>query len=824
MGDIEDGSKAAQGAQLQTEEIETGERPGLLSRIFDAFSTEDTAVVEPANGVASVTSEADGMINLRRMRVEDVAIPTADIVAVPNTISLDEMVQIFRESGMTRIPVYEGTLDTPLGLAHLKDLALLYGFNGDHRDGFDLTQIMRPLLFVPPSMSIGVLMTKMQTERRHMALVIDEYGGVDGLLTIEDLIEQVVGEIEDEHDTDEDQMWICEKPGVYVAQAKAPLPEFEAEIGRSLTSHEDVDEEEIDTLGGLVFMLSGRVPTRGEVVPHPEGPEFEVIDADPRRIKRLRVRIPDEGGMIRNPVLRGGLAFGLGVVGACGLAPFGFWYLTVLSLLSLPAVFLPCQSWKQAAWVGWAFGVGWFGNGLAWIVEPFLVDAARHGWMAPFAVLFLAGGLALFWGGAFGLAWQIGRGLAFRTLFLILFWSLAEFGRAYLFTGFPWAAVAQAWIMPEALRFAGPHMAGLLALLWTLPVGAVLAAGWMKAESRAGGALGAIAPSAPPARRLRRISVWGWAALSLVPALVLTFAAYLGPHAGVPTDTGQTVRLIQPNAPQHLKWDPEHMPIFFQRSLDFTAAEPKPDLIVWPESSVPVFLHQADTAFERIAEAANGVPVIVGIQRYDGARVFNSLVVIDAQGQLAGVYDKHHLVPFGEYMPLSGLAARLGLFGLAANTGIGYSPGPGAKVMEIDGIGAVLPLICYEAVFPQDVNAAPSRPDILVQITNDAWFGTRTGPYQHLVQAQLRAIEQGIPLIRAANTGVSAVIDPQGQVIASIPLNEAGYVDAPLPSAAEPTVYARHGDWPVFLLLLIAIISAVFGQSLIRGRKRPLTR
>jgi len=235
------------------------------------------------------------MINLRRMRVEDVAIPTAEIVAVPNTVTMDELVQVFRDSGLTRIPVYDGTLDTPLGFAHLKDLALTHGFNGGG-SVFDLVSMLRPLLFVPSSMPIGVLLAKMQTERRHLALVIDEYGGVDGLLTIEDLIEQVLGEIEDEHDTGEDQTWIKEKPGCYVVLAKTPLEDFEAEIGRSLTSHKDVDEEEIETLGGLVFMLTGRVPARGEVVVHPDGPEFEVMDADPRRIKRLRVRLPDLAG------------------------------------------------------------------------------------------------------------------------------------------------------------------------------------------------------------------------------------------------------------------------------------------------------------------------------------------------------------------------------------------------------------------------------------------------------------------------------------------------------------------------------------------------
>ncbi len=303
MDDSDGGSGAAHRARSQDEtageagdneagdnsaEAENTERSGFFGRIFEALSPTDEPSVSGINGEPSMPH---GMINLRRMRVEDVAIPSADIVAVPDAITRDELVQVFRESGMTRIPVYEGTLDTPMGFVHLKDFALTHGFNGGTAE-FNLDTMLRPLLFVPPSMPIGVLLAKMQTARRHMALVIDEYGGVDGLVTIEDLIEQVVGEIEDEHDTDEDQSWIKEKPGCYSALAKTPLEEFEAEIGQSLTAHEEVDEEEIDTLGGLVFMLSGRVPARGEVVLHPDGPEFEVIDADPRRIKRLRVRLP----------------------------------------------------------------------------------------------------------------------------------------------------------------------------------------------------------------------------------------------------------------------------------------------------------------------------------------------------------------------------------------------------------------------------------------------------------------------------------------------------------------------------------------------------
>ncbi|WP_425099605.1 hemolysin family protein [Tropicibacter sp. S64] len=293
MGDSDDSSNAAQSAQDTSDQNETDAgSPGFLRRLMGWVGGE--AETGPGtNGTATYVPQPPrhGMINLRRMRVEDVAIPKAEIVAVPVTITKDDLVQVFRDSGLTRIPVFDGTLDNPIGMAHLKDFALSHGFNGTGQR-FNLRRMVRPLLFVPPSMPIGVLLTKMQTERRHMALVIDEYGGVDGLVTIEDLIEQVIGEIEDEHDTEEADLWTREKSGCYLALAKTPLTDFEAELGMTLTEHEEIDEEEIDTLGGLVFMLAGHVPARGEVVRHPEGIDFEVVDADPRRIKRLRVRLP----------------------------------------------------------------------------------------------------------------------------------------------------------------------------------------------------------------------------------------------------------------------------------------------------------------------------------------------------------------------------------------------------------------------------------------------------------------------------------------------------------------------------------------------------
>jgi len=279
MDDTTDGSSAAQGAQDGTEP----EPRGLFSRLFDAFSPDE----DEGQG-ERLGRTLPGLANLQRMRVEDVAVPKAEIVAFGHDTSLPDIVQEFRTSGYSRIPVYEDTLDKPMGLLLLKDLALQYGFNGHH--DLNLAPLLRPILYVPPSMPLSVLLRKMQADRTHMALVIDEYGGVDGLVTIEDLLEQVVGEIEDEHDTDEEVTIQRVDDTTYMVDARTPLEDLAEELGMSL-DYEDMDEE-VDTLGGLVFVLSGHVPVRGEVVEHPSGLEFEVIEADPRRIRRLRVHLP----------------------------------------------------------------------------------------------------------------------------------------------------------------------------------------------------------------------------------------------------------------------------------------------------------------------------------------------------------------------------------------------------------------------------------------------------------------------------------------------------------------------------------------------------
>jgi len=293
MGESADGSTAAQGAPDQGDSPESNGSRGFFGRILNAFNGVDQEDEDEDDALGSGRAPHHaGLGALRRLRVGDIAIPKPEIVAVPVTISKEDLVAVFREHGFSRMPVFKGTLDSPLGLVHLKDLALQYGFDAQ-APRFGLRQMLRPLLFAPPSMPIGVLLQKMQTDRIHMALVIDEYGGVDGLVTIEDLIEQVIGDIDDEHDEQEGGFWTQEKPGQWLVQARAPLEEFELAVGRRLADEEE--GEEVDTMGGLVFMLLGRVPARGEVVKAESGIEFEVVDADPRRIKRLRVRLPGAG-------------------------------------------------------------------------------------------------------------------------------------------------------------------------------------------------------------------------------------------------------------------------------------------------------------------------------------------------------------------------------------------------------------------------------------------------------------------------------------------------------------------------------------------------
>lgn len=289
MGETSDGHAATGSHASEPGDPDSPSRSSFFSRLFRRDASEEDDTADPAAAGRARELRAN-FRKLRQMRVDDVSVPRPDIVAVPEDASLDVVVAAFRESTLSRLPVYAESLDQPLGMIHLKDLALRYGF-GAPADGFDLSALIRPLLYAPPSMPVGVLLQKMQTARIHMALVIDEYGGVDGLVTIEDLLEQLVGDISDEHDEAADSLCIVEAPGVYLVQARMELEDFGSETGVTLADPEI--SEEVDTVGGLVIRLAGRVPARGEVILHPAGHEIEVVDADARRINRVRVRLQD---------------------------------------------------------------------------------------------------------------------------------------------------------------------------------------------------------------------------------------------------------------------------------------------------------------------------------------------------------------------------------------------------------------------------------------------------------------------------------------------------------------------------------------------------
>jgi apolipoprotein N-acyltransferase len=385
----------------------------------------------------------------------------------------------------------------------------------------------------------------------------------------------------------------------------------------------------------------------------------------------------------------------------------------------------------------------------------------------------MSAGLALFWAAAAAAGHRMAAGRR-RALALALTFAAAELARGYLFTGFPWALIGHVWIgtpLAQVTALAGPNG---LTLMTTLAAALPVAAGW----GGVGMCLAILASAAG-------FGLWR---LEL-PA---------------PADRALTVRLVQPNAAQDEKWDPARARLFLDRQLDFTAALPRPDLVIWPETAVPYLLERTPELGPLVAKAAGGATVVLGIQRSDGLRGWNSLAVFAPDGRVAAVYDKHHLVPFGEYIPLGDLASEwFGITAFAARDGNAYSAGPGPSLIDLGaGLGRVLPLICYEAVFPQDLRGLPARPDWLLQATNDAWFGTLTGPYQHLAQARLRAIEQGLPLLRAANTGVSAVIDARGRLRAELSLGQAGYIDSALPGVMPAPPYARLGEAPVVLLLI----------------------
>lgn len=453
----------------------------------------------------------------------------------------------------------------------------------------------------------------------------------------------------------------------------------------------------------------------------------------------------------------------------------------------------------QAFFRGWLAGVGYFAIGCWWVVEPFMVDAANQGWMAPFAVVLMAGGLALFWGLG-GLVYRAAkpRGVL-RVLVFAGAFAGVEWLRGHVLTGFPWNLPGESWAAGSAPSQVAA-IVGAYGLTWlTLAIAAAPA----------------VLIYAIPTRR-RAIAV-GLAVFGLGGLYAIGAARLAG--AAPPAADAPVVRVVQANIDQKTKWRPENLNAIFDTYLGLTAgpAARPPAVVIWPEGALPAMVDELmgpNSGFSPRLAAVLGdnQTLLMGANRGEygpgeKADYYNSLVGFRRDGlglRVVGVYDKHRLVPFGEYMPLGDLASKIGFRSLV-HMPDDFRAGPRPAPLELEGLPAVQPLICYEALFPGIAHRTGARPAWIVNVSNDAWFGRTSGPLQHLNMAAYRAIEEGLPVVRATPTGVSAVIDAHGRIAPGqrLEMGAVGVIDAPLPSATSPTPYSRYGD-AIFFVMLVA--------------------
>ncbi len=457
---------------------------------------------------------------------------------------------------------------------------------------------------------------------------------------------------------------------------------------------------------------------------------------------------------------------------------------------------------------GWAAGTAYFAISTWWVGEAFLVDIAVHGWQAPFVIVLLAGGLGLLWGAA-GLAYRLlapvgrlGAGAARRVLVFAAVWAVWEWVRGHLLTGFPWDLPGEAWRAGSA-----PSQAAALLGAYGLSVVT-------------------LAIAAAPAVLLGSTGRVG-RSVAIGSALVALAALYIGGGirlgGATAADTALRLRVVQANVPQAAKWDAAAFADIIGRYTRLTAqtpagATPPPDVVIWPEAAIPAdvadYLAPGSWTRRAVLDALRpGELLMAGVQRHDAGappRYFNSLLVLRREAAADGLttlasYDKHHLVPFGEYLPWRPLMTAIG-FNALAHIPDDFTPGPPPRPVTPAGLPPVQPLICYETLFPGYVErSGPRRPRWIVNVSNDAWFGQTSGPWQHLNIASYRAIEEGLPIVRATPTGVSAVIDAYGRARALLGTGREGVIDAALPPALAPTPFSRWRNWPFWTLVLAGL-------------------
>lgn len=526
------------------------------------------------------------------------------------------------------------------------------------------------------------------------------------------------------------------------------------------------------------------------------------------------------------------IAFLAGAVGALAMPPFGA--LPALAVSLTVAVWLvdgaatgrrlrTVATLWSAAVAGWWWGFGYFTAGLWWLGAAFLVEADQFAWALPLGVLGLPALLAFFPAGGFALSRLLWSGGAARLFALAAGLGISEWLRGHLFTGFPWNTFGMAlgqniWLMQ------GASVVGL----YGLTVLAVLIA-----------AAPATFGTGTTGRERVLPSLMGLAALG---SLAL-FGALRVPQEATPVVAGVKLRIVQPNVPQGEKFNPENRDEIMRHYLALSDRATSPQSsgiadathVIWPESAFPFLLHRDRKALAQIAGLLPpGVTLITGAARVDDPmpgetdrRFFNAIQVISDDGTIVGTSDKSHLVPFGEYLPgiLDAALRGLGLKEFVHVPG-GFSAGERPHILSVPGLPPVAATICYEAIFPGAVVSGafgPSgpTPGLILNVTNDAWFGDTPGPRQHFAQARLRTVEEGLPMVRSANTGISAVVDPYGRVPQALPLGVEGVIDAPLPRAIDATLFRRFGD--VFFTGLVVWCAAM--AMIARGSRRfaPLT-
>ena len=511
------------------------------------------------------------------------------------------------------------------------------------------------------------------------------------------------------------------------------------------------------------------------------------------------------------------IALMAGALSVLSMAPFNAW--PVLFLTFPVAVWLidgaAAGKWRgvpAAALSGFWFGLGYFVPGLYWIGNAFLVDAPTFAWLMPFAVLGLPAYLALFPALGFALARLIWTRDISRVLALAIGLTISEWLRGHLLSGFPWNAFGYALSEPLALA----QTASLIGL-WgmTFLAVAIFASPAVLIDGSSRGRKPWIAPVAALVM-LAAMGIYGAARLSLQPTVM----------------TRVKLRIMQPNLQQDVKFNYGAKAEVMQKYLALSDRSSGPQstgvrdaqILIWPASAFPFFLTREGDAMAQIAELLpKGTVLVTGSVRAPdgppGARVrraYNAIYTIDHDGSVLSIYDKLHLVPFGEYLPFQDWMEKLGFVQLTKVHG-GFIPGIRRRTLEIPQAPRALPLICYEVIFPGIAAAGDERPGWIINLTNDGWFGNSTGPYQHLQQARLRAVEEGLPVVRAANTGISAVIDPSGRIVARLGLGLEGVLDASLPAALPPTVYARLRDIPIAVIMALAFLIVIRARAAKRG-------